>query len=405
MLTPTSLTEQIAITDGPIFYVLRFFGLAPCSVEKTDGGKISFHLSIFYCIYSFTVGTIAVVWGTYGGILSDIWAGNKSIRMKERTDRIVTCADLSSILFLACLGIYGAPFRLPNIRKFYNNLLQFDRVLQPIQVKQFRNHSYLYLGVTVILLTIVLVLDVSAWIRFAEQRSDSEYVVWNYLAFYFSYYVIMILQLQYLHGAKHIELRFKKLNENLAISEMENSDYKSHKQPRKMSVRPAISLKEQKLFDNYNFKINSPDYVLQLCRVHSTLCEAVVQLNEGFGFVVLMILVSGILHSIETAYFLLVELSGRNDHLFTILQFCWIGVHFLRILIIIQPANSAMREAKITQVQVCNILCYVNLDDKLRKQLELFSLQLIHRKVEFHACEICTLDRRLLSAVITDCNT
>lgn len=58
------------------------------------------------------------------GVLNDLWAGNNSIRMKERTARIVTVADIASIFFLACLGIFGAPFRLPNIRKFYECLVQ-----------------------------------------------------------------------------------------------------------------------------------------------------------------------------------------------------------------------------------------------------------------------------------------
>lgn len=56
--TPTNLTEQIATTDGPIFYVSRFLGLAPCSIEKKDGRKITFNLSIMICVYSFTIATI-----------------------------------------------------------------------------------------------------------------------------------------------------------------------------------------------------------------------------------------------------------------------------------------------------------------------------------------------------------
>lgn len=61
---PTSLTEEIAITDGPIFYVSRFLGLAPCSIEKKDR-KISFNLSAIFCIYSFTVAT-------FGGINKEL---------------------------------------------------------------------------------------------------------------------------------------------------------------------------------------------------------------------------------------------------------------------------------------------------------------------------------------------
>ncbi|XP_044738933.1 gustatory receptor for sugar taste 43a-like [Chrysoperla carnea] len=394
MRTPTSLTEQMAITDGPIFYISRFLGLAPCSIEKKDGRKISFNLSAIFCIYSFTVATFGVVLGTLG-VLNDLWAGNNSIRMKERTARIVTVADIASIFFLACLGIFGAPFRLPNIRKFYESLVQIDSILPPIRVKQFRNLSYYYLSGTVLLVTFVLGIDLYAWMRFAKMNNEGEFVVRNYLPFYCCYYVVMVLELQYAH------------------------DYKNNKQSWKVSVKPTSSTTEPRHLgsvidllsrnnkindDLFNFKennliTNSKDYVLQLCRVHSTLCEAVIQLNEGFGFCVLIILISCLLHLIETPYFLLIEITGRNDHLFTIIQILWIGIHSLRIFIIIQPANDAINESKITKVQVCNLLCCANLDEKLRKELEIFSLQLIHRTVEFTACGLCTLDRRLISAI------
>lgn len=58
-------------------------------------------------------------------------------------------------------------------------------------------------------MTIVISLDIYAWVKIAEIKSHGELVPRYYLPFYGAYYVVMILELQYTQGAKHIQYRFR----------------------------------------------------------------------------------------------------------------------------------------------------------------------------------------------------
>lgn len=61
--------------------------------------------------------------GIWGGI-NDYCAGDASLRMKDSTVRIVTIGDISVVYFIALLGVYGAPFRIPTAGKYYEILYE-----------------------------------------------------------------------------------------------------------------------------------------------------------------------------------------------------------------------------------------------------------------------------------------
>lgn len=58
------------------------------------------------------------------GVMTDYYAGDASIRMKDPTGRIVTVADIMFVFFITLLGIYGAPFRIPTAGKYYGILYE-----------------------------------------------------------------------------------------------------------------------------------------------------------------------------------------------------------------------------------------------------------------------------------------
>lgn len=55
-------------------------------------------------------------------------------------------------------------------------------------------------------------------------------------------------------------------------------------------------------------------------------------------------------------------------------------------------------QGKKTAVLISQLLS-VSLDKESKKQLEIFSLQLLHRPLEFSACGLFTLDRTLVTSV------
>nr|AXU39963.1 gustatory receptor [Meteorus pulchricornis] len=94
----------------------------------------------------------------------------------------------------------------------------------------------------------------------------------------------------------------------------------------------------------------------------------------------------------------MMEANSDKETLFIIVQFLWCGLHVFRMLIIVQPCYATTTESKRTAILVSQLLTYSWQSD-IRKQLEIFSLQLLHRPLDFTACGLFSLDRALVTSV------
>ncbi|XP_011633717.1 gustatory receptor for sugar taste 43a-like [Pogonomyrmex barbatus] len=140
------------------------------------------------------------------------------------------------------------------------------------------------------------------------------------------------------------------------------------------------------------------DNISQLMTVHASLCDTVTLINAAYGVVALVITITCLIHLIITPYFLIIEADGRREPLFLAVQGLWCIFHIWRLLMIVQPTYAATTEGKKTAALVSQLLS-VSPDREGRKQLEIFSLQLLHRPLEFSACGLFTLDRTLVTSI------
>lgn len=76
---------------------------------------------------------------------------------------------------------------------------------------------------------------------------------------------------------------------------------------------------------------------------------------SAFGPTFLATLASCLLHLVATTYFLLVEIVGEKDAVFSWLQALWLTVHFLRLVLIVEPCHMTYKEARKTTFIVCEI--------------------------------------------------
>ena len=177
-----------------------------------------------------------------------------------------------------------------------------------------------------------------------------------------------------------------------------------------------------KFFQNYTVYVNS-DYFFQLVTVepqpvkklvtenksyvnsiselrwiHSSLCDTVSLTNNTFGAVILTVTVTCLLHLIITPYFLIVQAGEKHEWIFLFVQVGWCIFHVTRMLMIVQPSYSTVAEGKKTAILVSQLLSST-FETDTRRELEIFSLQLLHRPIEFSACGLFPLDRTLITSV------
>jgi gustatory receptor len=75
-----------------------------------------------------------------------------------------------------------------------------------------------------------------------------------------------------------------------------------------------------------------------------------------------------------------------------------IAVHFLSVVAIVYVSSAASRESEKTAICVHKLLNVTN-NEALKIQLSQLSMQLMHRKVRFTACNLFTLDTSLIFTV------
>ncbi|XP_018398189.1 PREDICTED: gustatory receptor for sugar taste 43a-like [Cyphomyrmex costatus] len=171
---------------------------------------------------------------------------------------------------------------------------------------------------------------------------------------------------------------------------MMQDDARNNMKKKRGSVTvPFLSYRNDKSFT---------DSISRLMTVHASLCDIVMLINAAYGVVALMITITCLIHLIITPYFLIMEADGRREPLFLAVQGLWCIFHIWRLLMIVQPTYATTTQGKKTAVLVSQLLS-MSPDKENRKQLEMFSLQLLHRPLEFSACGLFTLDRTLITSI------
>lgn len=75
-----------------------------------------------------------------------------------------------------------------------------------------------------------------------------------------------------------------------------------------------------------------------------------------------------------------------------------IAVHFLSVLAIVYVSSAVTKESEKTAIRVHKLL-NVTKNEVLKFQLTQFSMQLLHRKIKFTACNLFPLDTSLIFTV------
>ena len=242
----------------------------------------------------------------------------------------------------------------------------------------------------------------------------------NYAPLYFMYIVIISTEIQYTVSTYNVGQRFVTLNNRLKNLLDRSFDRRRANVANdyfgKCAVEsaggdvddqvPSVASHGQYQLDNYRIfnyrKLNETDTyvngISELIAVHSSLCDTVSLINTAYGVVILAVTVTCLLHLVITPYFLILQAGENHESIYLVVEGMWCIFHLTRMLIIVQPSYFTVAEGKRTTVLVSQLLSS-NFKGDARRELEIFSLQLLHRPLEFSACGLFSLDRTLITSI------
>ncbi|KAK0095501.1 hypothetical protein PV326_008166 [Microctonus aethiopoides] len=408
----------------PIYHLSKVSGILPVRFTRQAIGRYLGGISTVDIAYSVSLLILficAEVWGLWRD-LRDGW--ENSTRLKHHTAVRVTIGDVLAVALLAAVGVLGAPFRWKYIREMINRLVEADEKLGFVNPKKTQRFAIILITCTFIYFITLACLDVYAWsIQIEMKRKMSDKGPINYSPIYFLYFQALMIEIQYTIATYNLNERFLRLNKNLenliknhskSIRKDANviNEISDYNKLSLATIRADISKdkikSDERIFrtpkvtnwpiedrDSQNNMIGS---MLQLINVHSSLCDINLLINKAFGLPILVVTITSLLHLIITPYFLMMEATSDKETLFIIVQCLWCGLHVYRMLIVVQPCYATTTESKRTAILVSQLLTY-DWQTDIRKQLEIFSLQLMHRPLDFSACGLFSLDRALVTSM------
>ncbi|XP_034948469.1 gustatory receptor for sugar taste 43a-like [Chelonus insularis] len=404
----------------PIYHLSKVSGLLPVRFvhQRNDRyiGRIHV-IDIVLSIFLLVLFIVLEIWGLWRD-LRDGWVN--STRLKHQTAVNITVGDVCAVALLATVGVLGAPFRWKYIQEMISRFVHADDKLGFINLKKTRRFAIILATATIICFIILASLDIYVWdAQTKAKRKMSDKGPINYTPVYFLYFQALMIEIQCTIATYNLNERFIRLNKNLEnlLKSMKNTSRKDISligdpiiETDKIPVtilRPEMHSKSAKRvfrtpkkpeWTNERDAAEIADSLSQLISIHSSLCDINLLINKAFGFPILVVGITCLLHLIITPYFLMMEANNEREGIFIFVQCLWCILHIYRMLMVVQPCYATTKESKNTAVLISQLLTYSWQPD-VRKQLEIFSLQLLHRPLNFSACGLFSLDRALVTSM------
>ncbi|XP_033223109.1 gustatory receptor for sugar taste 43a-like [Belonocnema kinseyi] len=301
-----------------------------------------------------------------------------------------------------------------------HKLTEIDEMIGIVTIKKLQRKAIILITCTLGFITVLSICDYFTWLHSNKKKNLTPRVdrgPLNYTPIYFMYFVITVFDIQYALASFHIGERFARMNQIIErfLKSYKISDYfkrdlglvgefKHQRQMASIMASDTRSLpgRETKVFDwlvagNDNKSI--ADGVSLLITLHGNLCQSTLLLNTGFGIPLLFNILSCLLHLIITPYFVYIEVHDEHcSYRVITMQILWIVFHMMGLLVTVQPCYWSCVQAKETGVIISELLT-LKWDIEIRKQLEIFSLQMLHRPLEFSACGLFIMDRTLVTSI------
>ncbi|XP_072743920.1 gustatory receptor for sugar taste 43a-like isoform X2 [Anoplolepis gracilipes] len=418
-----SINSDLYQAVFPIYHISKLSGVFPTRFVRQVSGRYQGRLSIIDTVYSLCLLMCLIsaeVWG-YWRDLRHGW--EYSTRLNSQNAVIVTTSDVLGVMGLTAASIIGSIMRWQQVLTVIDILVECDDKLGILSPKKLQRCTILLTFCSVSYSIVLSCLDLYAWNHKVRHNKKLDHKgPLNFLPLYFMYIVITMMEVQYALIVYNVGQRFSRVNksiENIIKSGKITNHFRKDlglagdlqdqgqliTYIRQEMMGNTRMFRKSKIMDSTiasesdkNGR-NSRDSISQLVTVHASLCDTISLINSAYGVVVLAITITCLIHLIITPYFLIMEGDdGRREPLFVVVEALWCIFHIWRLLMIVQPTYATTMQGKKTAVLVSQLLSESQ-DKKEMKQLEIFSLQVLHRPLEFSACGLFTLDRTLVTSI------
>ncbi|XP_072744443.1 gustatory receptor for sugar taste 43a-like [Anoplolepis gracilipes] len=403
----------------PIYHISKLSGVFPIRFVRQVSGRYQGRLSIIDSVYSLCL-LVCLISAQIWGFWRELRHGREySTRLISKSMVMSTSTVLLGVISLTATSVIVSIVRWQQMLTVIDILVYCDEKLRILSPKKLQRFTILLTLWNFSYFIILSCLDVYVWnykVKRIKKLGDNSSL--NYLPFYLMYIIIIMMEIQCGTILYNVGQRFSRINksiENIFKSDKITNhfrkdlglagDLQDQRQLithiRQEMVGNTQMFRKSKIMDptiaNESDKndTNFADSISQLVTVHGSLCDTIALVNKVYGVIVFVTSITCLIHLIFTPYFLMME---TDEPLFLVAGLLWCLFYIWRLFMIVQFAYATTMQGKKTAGLVCQLLSASH-DRKEIKQLEIFSLQLLHRPMEFSACGFFILDRTLMTSI------
>ncbi|KAF9407466.1 hypothetical protein HW555_012519 [Spodoptera exigua] len=151
-----------------------------------------------------------------------------------------------------------------------------------------------------------------------------------------------------------------------------------------------------------------PIMIRRLGLLYCSLCDVVRDVNDSYGTVLVAMLLCLLLHLVITPYHVITNIfnKSRSDRSSPTLQLNWAVLHFINLLLIIEPCHRTHEEMRRTRHLISQMLRHTSTENNaLLSELQIFYQHLSLNEVSYAPLKMFPLDRTLIVTILGSITT
>ncbi|XP_029179078.1 gustatory receptor for sugar taste 43a-like [Nylanderia fulva] len=415
-----SINSDLYQAVFPIYHISKLTGVFPTRFVRQGSGRYQGRLSVIDSIYSLLL--LAILIGTeIWGFWRDLRCGwENSTRLKSKSNIITTSIDILGVMSLTAVSIIGSILCWQHVQTVIDKLVECDEKIGIFSPKKLQRVTIILTLVSLSFTIFLSCLDIYSWrYQMKLNKKPDDTGPFNYLPLYFMYIVIIMMEVQFALIVYNVGQRFFRINKSL--ENILKSSKITHQFRKDLGLAGDIQdrghlityiqqemmgntrlFRKSKIMDftAANDNRSFTNRISRLLAVHSSLCDTILLINSAYGVIILVITITCVIHLVITPSFLIIEAfdNRRRKPLFSAVEGLWFIFHTWKLLVVVQPTYATTMQGKKTAILISQLMS-ASYDRERTKQLEIFSLQLLHRPLEFSACGLFTLNRTLVTSI------
>nr|XP_049699385.1 gustatory receptor for sugar taste 43a [Helicoverpa armigera] len=427
----SAFPDTECVVTGTLSMMLRMSqiaGVAPLSFRRTHGGWYirtsraanCYGKALSFCLWFLSSFTIAI---------DILIQPERSFRTRTNSTRIVWLADVATVAIVVCAAAFTGISRMRCLTVYALKLEEINLRLTLFHEEPSNEANRRLIAVSSMIFVVSTILvDYSIFIYQVITEHGKIVTSCMYIFYNISTIVQQVILVTFSETVTSVLTSLQMLNnclknllqEILDSSELTNcaQNYDSY-----INMNPNRSAIPNKSINSVvdtmavykGYRKSSikavPSTIRRLALLYCSICDVIRLVNDSHGLILVALMLCLLLHLVITPYHVITNIcefinKERSDRSSPLLQLNWAVLHFVNLLLIVEPCHRTHEEMEQTRHLISQMIRYTPSEHSLLlTELQMFYQHLILNEVSYAPLKMFSLNRSLIVTILGSITT